>query len=213
MKSYQREFIDLALEHQALQFGQYTLKSGRVSPYFFNAGNFNTGCALAVLGRCYARAIVDQGLEFDVIFGPAYKGIPLVATTAIALSELYGRDVPYCFNRKEDKAHGEGGRLVGAPLAGRVLIVDDVITAGTAIREAFAMVEAAGAEVTSVLVGLDRKERRDGGLSAIQALEQEFLLTVKSIIDISHIMAYVGERPEREAILEAVISYQKKYGI
>ncbi len=213
MKSYQREFIDLALEHQALQFGQYTLKSGRVSPYFFNAGNFNTGCALAVLGRCYARAIVDQGLEFDVIFGPAYKGIPLVATTAIALSELYGRDVPYCFNRKEDKAHGEGGRLVGAPLAGRVLIVDDVITAGTAIREAFAMVEAAGAEVTSVLVGLDRKERRDGGLSAIQALEQEFPLTVKSIIDISHIMTYVGEWPERETILEAVISYQKKYGI
>ena len=138
MKSYQREFINLALEHQVLQFGEYRLKSGRVSPYFFNAGNFNTGRALAILGRCYAQAIVESGLEFDVIFGPAYKGIPLVATTAIALSELHGRDVPYSFNRKEAKAHGEGGSLVGAPLSGRVLIVDDVITAGTAIREVLA---------------------------------------------------------------------------
>ncbi|MEZ0121477.1 MAG: orotate phosphoribosyltransferase [Candidatus Reddybacter sp.] len=213
MKSYQREFIDLALEHQVLQFGEYTLKSGRVSPYFFNAGNFNTGRALAILGRCYAQAIVESGLEFDVIFGPAYKGIPLVATTAVALSELYGRDVPYCFNRKEAKAHGEGGSLVGAPLSGRVLIVDDVITAGTAIREVLTMVDAAGAEISSVLVGLDRKERRDGGLSAIQALEQEFSINVNSIIDIAHIMTYVGEQSGGMETLEAVRNYQKKYGI
>ena len=211
MKSYQREFIDLALERQVLQFGEYTLKSGRVSPYFFNAGNFNTGRALAILGRCYAQAIVESGLEFDVIFGPAYKGIPLVATTAVALSELYGRDVPYCFNRKEAKAHGEGGSLVGAPLSGRVLIVDDVITAGTAIREVLTMIDAAGAEVSSVLVGLDRKEKRNGGLSAIQTLEQEFSLDVKSIIDISHIMTYVTEQSSSEVIVEAITSYQQKY--
>ncbi len=213
MKSYQREFIDLALEHQVLQFGEYTLKSGRVSPYFFNAGNFNTGRALAILGRCYAQAIVESCLEFDVIFGPAYKGIPLVATTAVALSELYGRDVPYCFNRKEAKAHGEGGSLVGAPLSGRVLIVDDVITAGTAIREVLTMIDTAGAKVSSVLVGLDRKERRNEGLSAIQALQEEFSLNVKSIIDISHIMTYVGEQSEGGKTLESVTNYQQKYGI
>ena len=211
MKSYQREFIDLALEHQVLQFGEYTLKSGRVSPYFFNAGNFNTGRALAILGRCYAQTIVDSGLEFDVIFGPAYKGIPLVATTAVALSEHYGRDVPYCFNRKEAKAHGEGGNLVGAPLSGRVLIVDDVITAGTAIREVLTMIDAAGAEVSSVLVGLDRKEKRNGGLSAIHTLEQELSLDVKSIIDISHIMTYVREQSSNGVIAEAITSYQQKY--
>jgi len=211
MKNYQREFIDLALEHQVLQFGEYKLKSGRVSPYFFNAGNFNTGRALAIMGRCYAQAIVDSGLEFDVIFGPAYKGIPLVATTAVALSELYGRDVPYCFNRKEAKAHGEGGSLVGAPLAGRVLIVDDVITAGTAIREVLTLIDEAGAEMSSVLVGLDRKEKRDDGLSAIQTLEQEFSLDVKSIIDISHIMTYVREQSSNGVIAEAITSYQQKY--
>ncbi len=213
MKNYQREFIDLALEHRVLQFGEYTLKSGRVSPYFFNAGNFNTGLALAVMGRCYAQAIADNALEFDVIFGPAYKGIPLVATTAVALSDLYGRDVPYCFNRKEAKAHGEGGALVGAPLKGRVLIVDDVITAGTAIREVLTLIDGEEAEVSSVLVGLDRKERRDGGLSAIQALQQEFSLDVKSIIDISHIMAYVGEQSTGGATLEAVTTYQQQYGV
>jgi len=211
MKNYQREFIDLALEHQVLQFGEYKLKSGRVSPYFFNAGNFNTGRALAIMGRCYAQAIVDSGLEFDIIFGPAYKGIPLVATTAVALSELYGRDVPYCFNRKEAKAHGEGGNLVGAPLTGRVLIVDDVITAGTAIREVLTLIDEAGAEVSSVLVGLDRKEKRDDGLSAIQTLGQEFSLDVKSIIDISHIMTYVREQSSNGVIAEAITSYQQKY--
>ncbi|OUS13990.1 orotate phosphoribosyltransferase [Gammaproteobacteria bacterium 53_120_T64] len=213
MKSYQREFIDLALEHRVLQFGEYTLKSGRVSPYFFNAGNFNTGRALAIMGRCYAQAIAESGVEFDVIFGPAYKGIPLVATTAVAMSELYGRDVPYCFNRKEAKAHGEGGNLVGAPLEGRILIVDDVITAGTAIREVLTLIEAAGATVSSVLVGLDRKERRDGGMSAIQALEQEYALSVKSIIDISDIMTYVAEQAAGGATLEAVSAYQQQYGV
>lgn len=212
MKSYQQEFIDLALEHQVLQFGEYTLKSGRVSPYFFNAGKFNTGGALAILGRCYARAIIDSGIEFDVVFGPAYKGIPLVAATVVALSELYGRDVPYCFNRKEAKIHGEGGDLVGSPLVGRVLIVDDVITAGTAIREVLSLINAAGAEVSGVMVGLDRQEKSQGHLSAIQALAQEFSLSVRSIIDITHIMTYLERQSTSEAILAKVVSYQEQYG-
>ncbi len=213
MKNYQRAFIDLAIARDVLQFGEYTLKSGRVSPYFFNAGKFDTGSALMVLGECYAQAIVERGLEFDVVFGPAYKGIPLVATTAIALSQLYGRDVPYCFNRKEAKTHGEAGHLVGAPLSGRVLIVDDVITAGTAIREVLELIKDADAEVVSVMVGLDRKEKSRGDLSAIQAIEQEFSFSVNSIVDLSHIMAYVAEQPANQAVLDAVTRYQRQYGV
>ena len=213
LKRYQEEFIEFAIEQKVLQFGEFELKSGRKSPYFFNAGGFNRGATLGKLGEYYAQALIDSGVEADLLFGPAYKGIPLVTTTAVALANKFDRDLPYVFNRKEKKEHGEGGSLVGAPLVGRVLIVDDVITAGTAIREVLTLIEAAGAEVSSVLVGLDRKERRDGGLSAIQALQEEFSLDVKSIIDISHIMTYVGEQAAGGATLQAVTSYQQQYGV
>ena len=168
MDNYKTQFIDNALDSGALKFGQFRLKSGRVSPHFFNAGEFYRGKALAALGQCYAAAIVKSGIEFDVLFGPAYKGITLAAATSIALAEQYDRDVPYCFNRKEAKSHGEGGTIVGAPLEGRVLIIDDVITAGTAIREVMAMVEQAGAKAAGVVIGVDRKERGNGQSSAIQ---------------------------------------------
>ena len=168
MDGYQREFIEFALHHDVLRFGSFTLKSGRTSPYFFNAGAIDTGAGLAALGRFYATAVVDAGIDVDVILGPAYKGIPIAAATAIQLAEVHGRDVPWCFNRKEAKDHGEGGLVVGAPLAGRVLVVDDVITAGTAIREVVDIVAAAGAEVAAVVVAIDRQERGTGELSAVQ---------------------------------------------
>ena len=187
MKTYKVEFIDNAISSGALKFGQFELKSGRTSPHFFNAGEFYKGSALAALGKCYAAAIVESGVEFDVLFGPAYKGITLAAATAIALSEDHGIDVPYCFNRKEAKAHGEGGTLVGAPLEGKVLIIDDVITAGTAIREVMAIVKQVGAQAAGVVVGLDRKERGKSDKSAIQEVEQEFNIPVASIINIDDI--------------------------
>jgi orotate phosphoribosyltransferase len=168
IKNYKTQFIDNAIESGALKFGEFILKSRRKSPYFFNAGEFCTGKSLAELGRCYAAAIVDSGIQFDVLFGPAYKGIPLATATVVALADGYGLDVPYCFNRKEAKDHGEGGVLVGAPLKGRVLIIDDVITAGTAIREVMAVIQNAGAKPAGVVIGLDRKERGNGSQSAIQ---------------------------------------------
>ena len=168
MNNYKTQFIDNAIDSGALKFGQFRLKSGRLSPHFFNAGEFYQGKALAALGQCYAAAIVESGIEFDVLFGPAYKGITLAAATSIALAEQHGLDVPYCFNRKEAKSHGEGGTIVGAPLEGRVLIIYDVITAGTAIREVMAMVEQAGAKAAGVVIGVDRKERGNGQSSAIQ---------------------------------------------
>lgn len=213
LKDYQRAFIELALGRQALQFGEYTLKSGRVSPYFFNAGGFASGGALAILGRCYAKAIAHQCPEFDVLFGPAYKGIPLVVATAIALSEELGRDVPYCFNRKEAKAHGEGGVLVGSHLRGRVLIIDDVITAGTAIREALAIIAAENAQVSGILVGLDRQERGRGALSAIQEIETEYGINVTSIVDIEAILAYIRDSGLDDNILTRIEKYQAEYGI
>ena len=173
MQAYQREFIRFAIERGVLRFGEFTLKSGRTSPYFFNAGLFNSGSALAQLGRFYASAVIESGLDFDVIFGPAYKGIPLGAATAIALAEQHQRDLPWCFNRKEAKDHGEGGTLVGAPLTGRVLIVDDVITAGTAIREVMQIIRAQNAEAAGVLIALNRQERGQGELSAIQEVERD----------------------------------------
>ena len=168
MQAYQQRFIELALAHQALSFGEFTLKSGRISPYFFNAGRFQSGQALLELGRCYAETLLAANIEFDLLFGPAYKGIPLVSTTVCALADRYGRDVPYAYNRKEAKDHGEGGVLVGAPLRGRVAIIDDVITAGTAIREVVDIIRAAGAEPAAVVIGLNRQERGRGELSAIQ---------------------------------------------
>jgi orotate phosphoribosyltransferase len=214
MHDYKQAFIELALARGALRFGKFTLKSGRESPYFFNAGLFNTGAALAELGSCYADAIVGAGLEFDVLFGPAYKGIPLATATAVALAERHGRDVPWVFNRKEAKDHGEGGNLVGAPLTGRVLIVDDVITAGTAIRESISIIRAAGAEPCGVLLALDRQEQGQGERSAVQEVEQELGLPVTSIISLADLLADLerrdGGRPDRVAALR---EYRQRYGI
>lgn len=213
MQQYQRDFIDFAIASDVLRFGEFTLKSGRISPYFFNAGLFNTGGALARLGRFYADAIVNAGVEFDVLFGPAYKGIPLAAATAVALADHHGRDVPYAFNRKEAKAHGEGGSIVGAPLQGRVLIIDDVITAGTAVRESMDIIRAAGASPAGVVIALDRQERGTGELSAIQEVEKEYGIPVTSIASLASLLEYLGDRPEQAQYLEAMKAYRARYGV
>lgn len=213
MDNYKTQFIDNALDSGALKFGQFRLKSGRLSPHFFNAGEFYQGKALAALGQCYAAAIVESGIEFDVLFGPAYKGITLAAATSIALAEQHGLDVPYCFNRKEAKSHGEGGTIVGAPLEGRVLIIDDVITAGTAIREVMAMVEQAGAKAAGVVIGVDRKERGNGQSSAIQEVEQQFEIPVVSIIDIDDILTYLEAKADMQELVEQIKEYRKEYGV
>ncbi|MAW23214.1 MAG: orotate phosphoribosyltransferase [Porticoccaceae bacterium] len=213
MKTYKVEFIENAIANGALKFGQFELKSGRTSPHFFNAGEFYKGSALAALGKCYATAIVESGIEFDVLFGPAYKGITLAAATSIALSEHHGIDVPYCFNRKEAKAHGEGGTLVGAPLEGKVLIIDDVITAGTAIREVMSILEQAGAVAAGVLIGLDRKERGKTDQSAIQEVEEQFGIPVASIIDIDDILHYLKAKPDHNNLVEQIDKYRQEYGV
>jgi orotate phosphoribosyltransferase len=214
MHAYQTDFIELARQHDVLKFGEFTLKSGRISPYFFNAGAFCSGGALAQLGRCYAERIVESGVQFDVLLGPAYKGIPLATATAVALADHYGQDVPFAYNRKEAKKHGEGGVLVGAPLRGRVLVIDDVITAGTAVREVIAMILEAGAELAGVAVGLNRKERGAGELSAIQELEQAYGVPVISIIDMDHIIAYLEAGDEGLApALRAMKDYRSRYGV
>lgn len=196
----------------ALRFGEYTLKSGRVSPYFFNAGLFCSGRAMAVLGRCYAQSIIDSGLQFDMLFGPAYKGIPLAAVTVAALAEKFDRDPCWAYNRKEAKEHGEGGMIVGAPLAGRVLILDDVITAGTAIREAVEMIRNAGAKATGVAIALDREERGQGELSAVQEVEQELGMEVIRIVGLSDLIAMLAGNNNHAAELAAVSSYRDRYG-
>ncbi|MCZ6829121.1 MAG: orotate phosphoribosyltransferase [Gammaproteobacteria bacterium] len=214
MKEHQLSFIELARSVEALKFGEFTLKSGRLSPYFFNAGAFCSGSALAAIGQCYAAAIVDSGVEFEVLLGPAYKGIPLAATVAVALSQQYDRDVPYAYNRKEAKDHGEGGVMVGAPLRGRVLVVDDVITAGTAIREVMSIIRAEGATCAAVVVGLDRQERGQGKLSAIQELEQEFDLQVISIINLQNLIRYLGTLgAEARGLVQSMQNYRADYGI
>ncbi|MFN3579187.1 MAG: orotate phosphoribosyltransferase [Pseudomonas sp.] len=214
MQEYQREFIRFALDRQVLKFGEFTLKSGRKSPYFFNAGLFNTGSSLGRLGRFYAQAFVHSGLDdVDVIFGPAYKGIPLAAVTAVSLAESFDRDVPYCYNRKEAKDHGEGGTLVGAPLKGRVLIVDDVITAGTAVREVMQIIRAEGAEPAAVMIALNREERGQGELSAIQEVERDFGIPVVSIVSLTQVLAFLEEDAELRQYLPAVQAYRAEYGI
>jgi len=213
MKDYQKAFIAFAIERGVLKFGEFTLKSGRVSPYFFNAGLFNTGGDLAKLGRYYASAIVDAGVSFDVLFGPAYKGIPIATTTAVSLVEHHNIDVPYCFNRKEAKTHGEGGNLVGSPLSGNVLLVDDVITAGTAIRESMTLIEQQGANLSGVLIALDRQERGKGELSAIQEVERDFNTQVVSIVSLADVMTYVEEHGDLHEHVDAVAAYRAKYGI
>ena len=212
MLAYQRQFIDLAISHNALCFGEFTLKSKRVSPYFFNAGQFQTGSALALLGDCYAQAILNSNLNIDVIFGPAYKGIPLATTTAVALADKYHRDLPYCFNRKEQKQHGESGSLVGASLRGKVLIIDDVITAGTAIAEAVDIIRKAGAKPAAVVIGLNRLERGYNSLSATEEVERRFNIPVISIIDLNDIIDYLATSGTKTD-LDAVLAYRAKYGI
>lgn len=212
MKPYQKAFIELALNASALKFGEFTLKSGRVSPYFFNAGLFQTGAALAELGQAYSQALVESGASFDMLFGPAYKGIPLVSTTAVAFHQQFNRDLPYGYNRKEAKAHGEGGTLVGAPLEGKVAIIDDVITAGTAIREVLHMLESHQASPAAIVVGLDRQEKGQGEHSAIQELQQETGVPVVSIIKLAHIIDYLREQGD-QAQLDAVMAYRDSYGI
>ena len=213
MKKYQYDFIQLAIKHQALCFGEFTLKSGRTSPYFFNAGKFQTGAALADLGRFYAAAIMEADIPFDIVFGPAYKGIPLAATTSIALADEHQRDLPYCYNRKEAKDHGEGGTLVGAPLQGRVLIVDDVITAGTAVREVMSIIKSAGAAPAAVLIGLNRQEKGQGELSAIQEVEQNFGIPVVSIISLNDIVAYLEGLSDQQDMVEQIKQYRATYGV
>ncbi|MEJ2360569.1 MAG: orotate phosphoribosyltransferase [Gammaproteobacteria bacterium] len=213
MQDYQREFIELSLQGEVLRFGEFQLKSGRTSPYFFNAGLFNNGRALARLGEYYADAIVASGIDFDVLFGPAYKGITLAASCAIALANKYDRSVPYCFNRKEAKDHGEGGNLIGAPLAGRILIIDDVITAGTAIRESMAIIDAAGAQAAGVAIALNRQERGQGTRSAIQEVEDSYHIPVTSIISLEHLITYIEQHSQYTQYLAAIRAYREQYGI
>ena len=212
MEQYQKDFVDFTLETGALKFGEFTLKSGRISPYFFNAGLFNTGSHLSQLGKFYAQAIEASNLQFDVLFGPAYKGIPLATATAIALNDNFNRNVPYSFNRKEAKDHGEGGSIVGHPLEGDILIIDDVITAGTAIREAQDIINANGANTKGVIVALDRQEKGKGELSAIQEVEQIFGIRVLSIINLSHIIDYL-KASKNEDVVSRIESYRSQYGI
>ncbi|AHG38806.1 orotate phosphoribosyltransferase [Pseudomonas syringae CC1557] len=213
MQAYQRDFIRFAIDRGVLRFGEFTLKSGRTSPYFFNAGLFNTGSALAQLGRFYAAAVVESGIGFDVLFGPAYKGIPLASATAVALAEHHGRDLPWCFNRKEAKAHGEGGSLVGSPLAGNVLIIDDVITAGTAIREVMQIIKDQNATAAGVLIALNRQERGNGELSAIQEVERDFGIPVVSIVSLNQVLEFLADDPQLKQHLPAVEAYRAQYGI
>ena len=214
MQAYQRDFIRFAIDRGVLRFGEFTLKSGRTSPYFFNAGLFNSGSALAQLGRFYAAAIVESGISFDVLFGPAYKGIPLAAATAVALAEHHGQDLPWCFNRKEAKAHGEGGSLVGAPLKGDVLIIDDVITAGTAIREVMQIIASQeGAKAAGVLIALNRQERGNGELSAIQEVERDFGIPVVSIVSLNQVLQFLEDDPQLKQHLPAVRAYREQFGV
>ncbi|TSJ92223.1 orotate phosphoribosyltransferase [Gilliamella apicola] len=214
MKSYKSEFIEFALDRQALKFGEFTLKSGRKSPYFFNAGLFNTGKDLALLGRFYAAALMDANLKYDVIFGPAYKGIPIVSSTVVALSEHHNVDVPYCFNRKEAKDHGEGGNLVGSSIyQQRVMLIDDVITAGTAIRESMRILEDNQSKLAGVLICLDRQEKGRGELSAIQEIKQTYNCDVISIITLDDLIQYLYRDPSRKDQVIQVEAYRSEYGI
>jgi len=213
MQPYQRDFLDLALARNALRFGEFTLKSGRVSPYFFNAGTFDSGAALAQIGAAYAQASIDSTVAFDMLFGPAYKGIALAAATAIALAARHGRDVPVAFNRKEAKAHGEGGSVIGAPLAGRVLVVDDVITAGTAIRQSLELIHASGATAAGVLIAIDRQERGQTQRSAAQEVEAEFRIPVIAIARLDELLALADERPDLHAYRAPLQAYRSLYGV
>jgi orotate phosphoribosyltransferase len=213
MKDYQHDFIDFAISAGVLRFGEFTLKSGRTSPYFFNAGLFNTGEQLARLGRCYAQAIVDSNTDFDVLFGPAYKGIPLAAATSIALADHHQRNISWCFNRKEAKDHGEGGNLVGATLSGKIMVIDDVITAGTAIRESVDIIKNAGATLCSIVIALDRQERGRDQRSAIQEVEESLGITVTSIVTLAHLLEYLQNTPGHDDDVDKITAYREQYGV
>ena len=214
MQDYQKAFIEFAIEQGVLKFGEFELKSGRISPYFFNAGLFNSGKAMSTLAKSYAAAIVASGVKLDVLFGPAYKGIPLAATTAMALSEQHNRDTPYAYNRKEKKAHGEGGSLVGAELVGDVLIIDDVITAGTAIREVMDLLaQQDNAKASGVIIALDRQEKGKGELSAIQEVERDYGIPIISIVTLEQVMTFVAEKEEFKQYFPAIKAYREQYGI
>ncbi|MFC3122552.1 orotate phosphoribosyltransferase [Agaribacter flavus] len=213
MQDYKREFIEFAIRRKVLRFGEFTLKSGRVSPYFFNAGLFNSGGDLAKLGRFFASAIQAEGIEYEVLFGPAYKGIPIACATGIALANSFGEDVPYCFNRKEAKTHGEGGNLVGSPLSGQVLLVDDVITAGTAIRESMDIIKANDAQLAGVLIALDRQERGQGELSAVQEVERDFSTKVFSIVTLDDLVEYLRTHQDAAGAIESIDAYRARFGI
>ncbi len=212
MQDYQRDFLKFALEVGVLRFGEFVLKSGRHSPYFFNAGLFNTGTRLARLGRCYARAIIDSGIGFDLLYGPAYKGIPLAAVTCAALADHHGRDLPYAFNRKEAKDHGEGGDIVGSPLVGRVLIIDDVISAGTSVRESVEIIRRHGAKPAGVVIALDRQEQGQDRRSAVTQVESDMGIPVATIVRLEHLIEYLAAQPDNAAVLEGVRAYRERYG-
>ncbi|MGB1310961.1 MAG: orotate phosphoribosyltransferase [Leucothrix sp.] len=213
MKDYQNEFLNFAIDNNVLSFGEFTLKSGRLSPYFFNFGLFQTGSALARLGDYYAQAIVDSGLKFDMLFGPAYKGIPLVSVVAATLYEKHGIDYPYAYNRKEAKDHGEGGNIVGAPLEGRVLVVDDVISAGTACREAADFVESGGATLAGIAISLDRQERGTGDKSAVQEVEETYGISVLHIIGLHHVIQHIEQTANDLELLSRITAYREQYGV
>ncbi len=213
MKDYQAEFLDFAIQNKVLKFGEFTLKSGRLSPYFFNFGLFQSGSSLAKLGDYYAQAIVDSGLKFDMLFGPAYKGIPLVAVVAANLYEKHGLDYPYAYNRKEVKDHGEGGNIVGAPLSGRVLVVDDVISAGTASREAADLVAENKAELAGICISLDRQERGQGDKSAVQEIAETYDITVINIIGLNQVIQYLQTTNQDQALLDKISEYRETYGV
>ena len=211
-QDYKSRFFELALGKVNLRFGHFTLKSGRVSPYFFNAGGFDDGASLAELAHCYTDAIADSGLAFDMLFGPAYKGIPLAAATAVAYYVHHGRNIPFAFNRKEAKDHGEGGSIVGAPLSGRVLIIDDVISAGTSVRESIEIIRSAGAEPAGVAIALDRQERGEGNLSAAQEVESENAIPCISIAGLDDLIRHLAARPEQRVDIDAIQEYRERYG-
>ena len=213
MQDYQRRFIELSLQKGVLKFGSFLLKSGRTSPYFFNAGGFNTGSDLKILGDCYAQALVNSGCDYDVLFGPAYKGIPLCCATAMSLSCEHGINKPWCFNRKEKKDHGEGGNLVGAPLVGRVVLIDDVITAGTAIRESDAIIKANNATFKAAWIALIRQERGQGENGAIAEVEENLGIDVISIINFEDLLTYIKQDANLSSHLEAMLKYRETYGV
>ena len=213
MHNYQREFLDFAIATGVLRFGEFTLKSGRLSPYFFNSGLFDSGGSIARLGRFYAAALQNSGIAYDMLFGPAYKGIPLAVATSIALADHHQRDIPYAFNRKEAKKHGEGGTTVGASLTGRVMIIDDVISAGTSVRESVAIIKAAGAAPAGVIIALDRQERGTGALSAIQEVETAYGIRVASIVNLESLIKYLSTQPHMATALEKIRAYQQQYGV